>query len=94
MSFQIECPNCGTRGVWEFHYGGAAGKSRPPLSAEAAEWTDYIYNKENLRGVQTEWWTHRSACKLWFLVERNTATNEVLSSRRYSVPPRQEEPAG
>jgi heterotetrameric sarcosine oxidase delta subunit len=84
MSFQINCPNCGPRGVWEFHFSGPAGdEARPPQDADAKSWTNFIYNKSNIRGVQTEWWYHRSACKLWFLVERNTATNEVLGSRRY-----------
>jgi sarcosine oxidase subunit delta len=86
MSFQITCPNCGPRGVWEFHFSGPVGGERPPQDADANVWTDFIYNKSNVRGVQTEWWYHRSACKLWFLVERNTATNEVLGSRRYEPP--------
>ncbi len=85
MSFQIECPNCGPRGVWEFHFSGPAGGERPPQTADAKTWTNFIYNKSNVRGVQTEWWYHRSACKLWFLVERNTATNQVLGSKRYAL---------
>ena len=83
MSFQIDCPNCGPRGVWEFHFSGPAGGERPPQEADPKTWTDYLYNKSNTRGVQREWWYHRSACKLWFLVERNTATNEVFGSQRY-----------
>lgn len=85
MSFEISCPNCGPRGVWEYHFSGPAGSDvRPPQDADAKTWSSFIYNKSNVRGVQTEWWYHRSACKLWFLVERNTATNEVLGSRRYT----------
>jgi len=82
MSFQIDCPNCSRRPVWEFHYGGPV-RSRPAPTAEKDEWTDYLYNKPNIRGVQFEWWYHHSACKLWFVVERETKTNEVLTTCRY-----------
>ena len=30
-------------------------------------------------GVQREWWNHRSGCRAWFIAERDTRTNEVLS---------------
>ncbi len=83
MSFQIECPNCSVRPVWEFHYGGPV-KSRPQPDDESDKWSAYIYNKPNTRGVQTEWWYHRSACKLWFVAERDTQSNQIVSTRRYA----------
>jgi sarcosine oxidase, subunit delta len=83
MSFQIECPNCGKRAVWEYHYGGPQ-RSRPAAAASDQAWAAYLYDRPNLRGEQTEWWYHRSGCKLWFLVERNTQTNLVLRSWRYA----------
>lgn len=82
MSFQIECPNCGLRPVWEFHYGGPP-RERPDATATDREWAEYLYNRTNSCGEQTEWWTHRSACKLWFIVRRDTSTNKVLESKRY-----------
>ena len=82
MSFQIDCPNCGVRAAGEFRYGGPL-RVRPDASADAADWTDYLYNKPNICGVQTEWWYHRSACKTWFIVERDTQQNHVLKTRRY-----------
>lgn len=77
MSFEIECPNCGVRPLWEFHFAGAT-RSRPGPEASNQEWTDYVYLRPNLCGEQTEWWYHRSACKLWFKARRNTRTNEML----------------
>src|SRR5690349_17705917 len=65
MSFQIDCPNCGCRPVWEYHYGGTPRK-RPDGSATERQWAEYLYNRPNISGEQTEWWYHRSACKLWF----------------------------
>lgn len=82
MSFQLECPNCGRRPVWEFRYGGPV-QARPGPSADAETWTDYLYNKPNTRGVQIEWWYHRSACKGWFIAERDTRWNEVLMTKSY-----------
>jgi len=81
MSFQITCPNCGVRPVWEFHYAGPVAV-RPDSNADAREWTAYLYDKPNIRGMQTEWWIHRSACKAWMIVERDTNTNTVHSVRR------------
>lgn len=34
--------------------------------------------RRNVAGVQQEWWYHRLGCKVWFLAERDTRTNEVL----------------
>ena len=48
------------------------------------ELTDYVYFRDNVAGVQREWWYHRLGCGLWFLAERDTRTNEVL---RTAVPP-------
>ncbi len=82
MSFQINCPNCGRRPVWELHYGGPV-LSRPETDADRETWTAYLYNRANLCGVQREWWYHRSGCKCWFVVDRDTQTHEVVTARRY-----------
>jgi sarcosine oxidase subunit delta len=75
----LKCPNCGERNVTEFRFGGET-KRRPanPESPEAdAAWADYLHLKENVCGVQTEWWYHRAGCGLWFLAERHTKTQAV-----------------
>ncbi len=79
MSFLVRCPNCGQRSVYEFGFGGEV-KKRPALDASEAAWIDYRYNRENLNGVQKEWWFHRSGCRQWLLATRNTVTNEVLDT--------------
>ncbi len=76
MSFLIPCPNCGSRSVYEFDFGGEY-HARPAVDAEAKEWTRYLYIKTNSEGNQTEWWYHRMGCRLWFLASRHTATNLV-----------------
>lgn len=79
MSFQIDCPNCGRRPVWEFHYGGAV-RQRPDLTASDRAWSEYLYNRANICGEETEWWFHRSACKLWFTARRDTRNNHVIET--------------
>jgi heterotetrameric sarcosine oxidase delta subunit len=76
MSFLIACPNCGSRSVYEFDFGGEY-IARPDLSASSDTWAHFTYFKANIDGQQIEWWYHRQGCKLWFLAERNTITNNV-----------------
>lgn len=85
MSFQIACPNCGVRPVWEFHYGGPVTArpvpSEPGAEPDEKQWGAYLFDKPNTCGEENEWWTHRSACKSWFLVRRDTRTNTVIGTR-------------
>ena len=58
--------------------------SRPPLgSSSLRELTDYVYFRDNLAGVQREWWQNRAGCGEWFLADRDTRTNEV----HWTAPP-------
>jgi sarcosine oxidase subunit delta len=77
MGFLLECPNCGKRDVYEFRFGGESQK-RPSFSASSKDWTNYVYMRENVAGVQTEWWYHRLGCKKWFLAVRDTRDNSVI----------------
>jgi sarcosine oxidase subunit delta len=52
---------------------------RPTGSPGLRELTGYLYFRRNAAGVQREWWRHRSGCQAWFVAERDTRTNEVLS---------------
>jgi len=79
MSFLLPCPNCGSRSVYEFRFGGEV--IHPPSSdAPLSEWQNYRFNRVNAAGVQTEWWFHRSGCRQWLQAVRNTVSNEVLES--------------
>lgn len=61
----------------EFGYAGEV-TSRPKQTPTLRELTDYVYFRRNVAGVQREWWSHRYGCGAWFLVERDTRTNEIL----------------
>ena len=78
----IDCPNCGPRNAQEFRYGGEYNpRPAPGASLSDEAWTEYLYMRDNVLGVQKEWWYHRAGCGLWFLAERHTKTKEV--SRTY-----------
>ena len=90
MSFVLPCPHCGPRPVDEFAYSGEVTR-RPKASPTLRELTDYVYFRDNPAGRLREWWQHRLGCGEWFLAERDTRTNEVIS---VSVPEPQRSRAG
>ncbi len=83
MTFLIECPNCGPRDLYEFRAQGEVTK-RPAAKPSQRELSSYVYFRDNVAGVQREWWYHRTGCGLWFQAERDTSTNELL---RTGAPP-------
>ncbi len=80
---RILCPHCGERPTSEFTYGGDATVQRPTQLTEDAhqEWADYVYYRDNPRGLHHEFWHHSSGCRAWIQVERNTLTHVIKSSR-------------
>ena len=76
----IECPWCGFRDDAEFHYGGEAHITRPNPSETLTDekFSEYLFLKTNTKGLLLERWCHRSGCRRWFNVLRNTITNEIL----------------
>jgi heterotetrameric sarcosine oxidase delta subunit len=78
VSFLLPCPHCGPRPVEEFGYRGEV-LTRPGGKPSLRELCDYVYFRKNVAGRQREWWSHREGCELWFVAERDTTTNEILS---------------
>ena len=76
----ITCPWCGPRDDNEFHYGGEAHILRPsaPEKLSDAEWSEYLFLKQNSKGPFLERWSHSAGCRQWFNVVRNTATDEII----------------
>jgi heterotetrameric sarcosine oxidase delta subunit len=77
VSFVLACPHCGPREVTDFGYGGEVS-SRPEARPTWRELNAYNYFRRNVAGRQREWWYHRSGCRAWFVVERDTITDEVF----------------
>lgn len=85
----IRCPCCGEqRTEEELVHGGETGIVRPasPQTASDAEWTDYLFMRENLEGLQREQWCCRAGCGQWFKVARDTVTDEVTEAIRLDEP--------
>ena len=79
MSFALKCPNCGTRPVAEFRFGGEYHE-RPSGEVSAERWAEHLYARRNLDSPQEEWWFHRFGCRCWFLARRDTCDNRVLAT--------------
>ncbi len=76
---QLSCPWCGTRDELEFSFGGESHVTRPTLESDDAEWSDYLFNKENPKGIHYEQWLHKYGCGRWFNMARDTVTHEIYA---------------
>ena len=75
----IECPWCGPRAEIEFTCGGEAEIARP-LDTDALsdrEWGEYLFMRDNPRGVHKEQWLHTQGCRRWFKVTRDTVSYDI-----------------
>jgi heterotetrameric sarcosine oxidase delta subunit len=73
----IRCPWCGQRDHTEFTYGGDASVRRPAPDASDRDWINYLYVRDNPRGLHLEYWHHVQGCRQWLSVLRNTMTHEI-----------------
>lgn len=83
---RISCPYCGLRDETEYVFGGPSHVSRPAPEVSDAEWTDYLFSRDNPKGVHYERWQHAYGCGRWFNLARNTATHEILAVYRMNEP--------
>ena len=83
---RINCPWCGTRDELEFSFGGESHIKRPALEVSDDTWADYLFNKENPKGIHYERWMHRYGCGRWFNVARDTVTHEIHDSYEMNAP--------
>ena len=74
---RIVCPFCGERELGEFTYLGDAKPQRPAADAGEDAVYDYVYLRDNIAGVMSEYWYHGGGCRAWLKVTRNTLTHEI-----------------
>ncbi|MBB6489514.1 sarcosine oxidase subunit delta [Rhizobium lusitanum] len=77
MASLISCPHCGTRPKEEFTIKGDASLGRPAADAGSQDWYNYVYLRDNPKGLHKEYWHHSSGCRRWLIVERDTVTHKV-----------------
>jgi sarcosine oxidase, subunit delta len=87
---QLRCPWCGTRDESEFVCGGTTHIRRPGLEADDATWGEYLFIRDNPKGMHLERWRHAFGCGEWFNVARHTVTHEIVAVYAMTDPP----PAG
>lgn len=77
----FDCPICGPRPEDEFRCGGESHIVRPGPAVEVsdARWADYLFGRENPKGVHFERWVHAAGCGRWFNAARSTVSHEILA---------------
>jgi len=74
---RIPCILCGPRDEHEFVCGGTSHLTRPPLDADDDRWGEYLFFRDNPKGLHLERWRHVLGCGTWFNVARDTVTHEI-----------------
>src|SRR3546814_11832141 len=82
-------PHGGPGAETEFHCGGEAHIERPkdPASLPDAEWAEFVFLRDNPKGLLFERWHHTQGCRRWFNVARDTLTYEILAVCPTGSPP-------
>ncbi len=77
----LTCPNCGVAAEeTEFHGGGEAHIKRFSDGSDDKQFTGYLFDKKNPRGVLFERWRHVYGCGQWFHAARCSATLEIFGT--------------
>ena len=77
----LRCPYCGIDcDETELHGGGEAHLKRFGPGSSDYEFEDYLFQRENPRGVHFERWRHIQGCGKWFHAARDTVTLEVFGT--------------
>ena len=76
----IDCPFCGPRDEIEFSCGGEAHIARPLAENKIsdAEFADYLFMRDNPKGLFLERWRHSAGCRRWFNMARDTVSHEIV----------------
>jgi len=85
----FSCPNCGPRNETEFHYGGQAHVAYPeqPEQLSDREWAEYLFYRENTKGLFAERWVHSAGCRKWFNMVRDTVSYDIKAVYRMGEQP-------
>jgi sarcosine oxidase subunit delta len=78
----IPCPYCGDRAEIEFSYGGEAHvvRGEDPSAFDDEKWSEFLYFRNNPKGLHTERWRHVHGCGRFFNVIRDTTSDAILAS--------------
>ncbi len=78
---RLKCPYCHLEvDETELAPGGEGHIARMGPQSTDEEFSDYLFSRDNPKGVYFEKWRHAYGCGKWFLVARCTRTLEVFGS--------------
>jgi sarcosine oxidase, subunit delta len=85
----IRCPYCSLRPELEFSYGGEAHIARPedPMSLGDEDWSAYLYQRKNPKGMHAERWRHVHGCGRFFNAQRDTISDAIVTTYKVGEPP-------
>lgn len=86
----INCPYCGPREESEFTCGGEAHITRPLAknSLSDDQFADYLFLRDNPKGLFLERWRHSAGCRRWFNIARDTVSHEIIEVYSMGALPR------
>lgn len=77
----LHCPYCGMDvDETDLHAGGQAHLTREGPGSSDLDFEDYLFMRENPKGVHFERWRHVYGCGKWFHVARCTNTLQVFGT--------------
>jgi len=77
----LTCPYCGVAAdETELSPGGEAHLKRYGPGSSDEEFQDYLFHRENPKGVHFERWHHSAGCGKWFHAARCTDTLQVFGT--------------
>lgn len=79
---RMNCPYCGARDEYDFEFGGESHVTRPASDVTDSRWADYLFNRNNVKGVGYERWRHTYGCGQWFNLARDTVSHEIVAVYR------------
>jgi sarcosine oxidase, subunit delta len=81
---RIHCPWCGPRDEPEFRWAGEVPAVGPGARGQVSDtaWAEYLFLRDNPKGLVRERWLHAAGCRKWFVVVRNTVTHEIRATIR------------
>ena len=84
----IECPYCGKRPELEFSHAGQAhiARAKNPSEVSVEAWTDFLYMRDNVKGVHAERWRHTHGCARFFNALRDTTTDHFIATYKAGEP--------
>jgi len=77
----LQCPYCGVNAEeTELAAGGEAHLKRATVGDSDEAFENYLFMRENKKGVHLERWRHAYGCGKWFHAARDTETLEVFAT--------------